>query len=192
MIQPMIRRLQRFLVQLISVFKSTLQLSQQRFKLAPVVIFTVVLLWSGGLGWGLAHAQLDSIARPNIQQFAQPVDPIPEQYQLGAEIYAQQCGSCHVALPPQVLSTQAWRDIITSSQHYGLQIQLPDSLRQQAMWEYLQTFSRLYEDNEPLTYRVARSRFFEALHPDVEFEAPVQIGSCASCHQIVSSSKSAR
>lgn len=188
----MIRRLQRFLVQLISVFKLTLQPSQQRFRRSPIVVVAAILLWSGGLGWGLAHAQLDSIAQPTIQQFAQPVDPIPEQYQLGAQVYAQQCGSCHVALPPQVLPTQAWRDIVTSSQHYGRQIQLPDRLQQQAIWDYLQTFSRLYEDNEPLIYRVARSRFFAALHPDLEFETPVQIGSCASCHQIVSSSRSTR
>ncbi len=188
MMQSVIRRLQCFLAQLVLMFR----FKKQRFGLSSIVILTTMLLWSGGLGWGLAHAQLDSIARPNIQQFAQPVDLIPAQHQLGAEIYAQQCGSCHVALPPQVLPTQAWRDVITSSQHYGLQIQLPDSLRQQAMWEYLQTFSRLYEDNESLTYRVARSRFFKALHPDVEFETPVQIGSCASCHQIVSSSRSAR
>lgn len=186
----MIQRLQPFLAQLLSVLQFLFRSTRNMLKLrSPIVIFTAILLWSGGLGWGLAHAQLDAIAQPTSQQFIQPVDPIPGQYQAGAEIYTQQCGSCHVALPPQVLPSQVWRDIITSSQHYGQQIQLPDSLRQQAMWEYLRTFSRLYEDNEPLAYRVSRSRFFKALHPGIEFETPVQVGSCVNCHQIGSSSR---
>ena len=186
----MIQRLQLLLAQLLSRLQSLFRLIQNTLKLrSPLVIFAAVMLWSGGLGWGLAHAQLDSIAQPTVQQFAQPVDLIPEQYQVGAAVYAQQCGSCHVALPPQVLPSQVWREIITSSQHYGQQLQLPDSLQQQAMWEYLRTFSRLYGDDEPLDYRVSRSRFFEALHPGIEFETPVQVNSCVNCHQIGSSSR---
>lgn len=188
MIQVVIHRLQSVLAQLSSMFKSAFPVFWHWLShRSPLVILVAVALWSSGLGWGLAHAQLGSIPQATVQQFAQPVDPIPDQYRLGAEIYTQQCGSCHVALPPQVLPSQSWREIILSTQHYGRQIQLPDSLAQQAMWEYLQTFSRRYEDNEPLTYRVSRSRFFQALHPNVEFGTPVQVGSCVSCHQLVSS-----
>jgi hypothetical protein len=156
----------------------------REMRRAPLRLLLAIVIWSSCLGWGLAQTQL-----PSARQFAQPVDPVPEEYQLGQQVYVQNCGSCHVALPPQVLPTQTWEELLLSSQHYGQQIELPSIFERRIMWDYLQVFSRPYEEEEQPDYRLARSRFFQALHPNVEFEQPIRVGSCMSCHAITTAAE---
>jgi Dihaem cytochrome c len=110
------------------------------------------------------------------------VDVIPSNYRLAQELYLQNCASCHVGLPPQVLPTNTWRTLIQDAQHYGVQITPFRSPNLLLVWNYVRTFSRPLLPNEQTPYRIDDSRYFKALHPRVEFSDRVEIDSCATCH----------
>lgn len=115
------------------------------------------------------------------------VDAVPARFQLGKELYLENCASCHIALPPEVMPSETWRRLLLEPQeHYGQKLEpmIGPSLR--VTWNYLSTFSRPSLEKEAIPYRVAESRFFKALHPRVKFPQPVKIGSCVTCHPGVS------
>lgn len=111
------------------------------------------------------------------------VDWVSPEYQLGQQLYQENCASCHIAVPPQVLPTQTWQQLLQDTQHYGVTIpELVDPPRL-IIWNYLQRYSRpLLPQEEIVPYRVNRSRYFKALHPQVEFPQPVTLEGCVSCH----------
>jgi hypothetical protein len=113
---------------------------------------------------------------------AQTVDPVPQSYTLGQELYLQNCASCHIAVPPAVLPTETWRDLLQDQQHYGTQVPRLMSPAILIVWNYLRTFSRPKLPDEAPPYRVGVSRYFKALHPRVKFSQPVQLATCISCH----------
>lgn len=110
------------------------------------------------------------------------VDVVPAQHQLGQELYLENCATCHIGLPPAVLPTQTWRNLLQDSQHYGVQIKPLVDPQRILVWRYLQTFSRSQRQDEDTAYRVTNSRYFKALHPGVKLPQPTQISSCVSCH----------
>lgn len=147
----------------------------------------LLFLWSLLLGWGLAQANPIAMAQqvstsPAIESSAGTVDVIPQQFQLGQELYWQNCATCHLAVPPAVLPTQTWRTLIQDPQHYGVQIQPLRSPDLELVWRYLSTFSRSTNPNEIVPFRVQQSRYFKALHPKVELPQSVSIRTCATCH----------
>lgn len=149
---------------------------------SPVVLFLLILLWSLAMGWGLALA---TNAQPTAQTASDTigsVDPVPPRYQLGQELYLENCASCHIALPPAVLPTQTWKEILQDSQHYGVQLPPLIDPPRLLVWNYLKTFSRSKEKEEETPYHVNDSRYFKALHPKVKLPGSVQITSCVSCH----------
>lgn len=134
------------------------------------------------MGWGLA---LVTNAQPTAQTASDAistVDPVPSRYQLGQELYLENCAGCHIALPPAVLPTQTWKEILQDSQHYGTQIPPLIDPPRLLVWNYLQKFSRSQAKEEETPYRVDDSRYFKALHPKVKLPRPIQITSCVSCH----------
>lgn len=110
------------------------------------------------------------------------VDLVPPLLQVNQQLYLQTCGSCHLAIPPQVLPSQTWQKIIQDSNHYGAT--LPPLLRTDLnrIWAYLRTYSRAVEEGTAIPYRVNRSRYFRILHPRVDFPQPVSLSSCVTCH----------
>jgi Dihaem cytochrome c len=149
-------------------------------KRQPFGLLLVVLAWSLAMGWLLSLATDVQGATPSSE--IGTVDVVPAQYELAQEIYLENCSSCHVALPPSVLPTQTWKNILQDPQHYGVQLKpLVDPTRI-LVWRYLQTFSRGQQPEEETPYRVEKSRLFKALHPGVKLPKPVQVGTCASCH----------
>ncbi|MBW4521344.1 MAG: diheme cytochrome c [Scytolyngbya sp. HA4215-MV1] len=110
------------------------------------------------------------------------VDVIPQKHQLGKELYLENCASCHVGVPPEVMPTATWLQLIQDVQHYGQELQpLVDPTRL-LVWNYLRSFSRPYLDTETTPYRVADSRFFKALHPKVKFADKPKLEGCVTCH----------
>lgn len=75
---------------------------------SPIGLFLLILLWSLAMGWGLA---LVTNAQPTAQISASDaigtVDPVGSNYQLGQELYLENCASCHIALPPAVLDRKS-------------------------------------------------------------------------------------
>lgn len=137
-------------------------------------------LWSLGLvfsvcsllGWGLsAWSQTGEAGLSGLGSL-----------RLGAELYVQRCGSCHLAVPPQTLPTDTWQVLIRDTNHYGVTLQPLPRLDFNLIWPYLRTYSRSVRTGESVPYRLGQSRFFRILHPGVELSQPIVLGSCLSCH----------
>jgi len=157
------------------VKRKSRQLKRKSFGLVLVIV-----AWSLVMGWLFTSATSVYSATPNTE--VGTVDVIPAQYELGQELYIENCAKCHIALPPQVLPTQTWKNLLEDSQHYGVQLKPLVDPPRILVWRYLVTFSRTHRQDEETPYRVNKSRFFKALHPKVDLPRPVQIGSCVSCH----------
>lgn len=159
----------------------------KRPKRSVAVLFLLLLVWSICLGWGLSLIG-GATVKPAIVAQATPaesgtLEEIPARYKLGRELYVENCASCHLALPPEVLPSETWRRLLLEpEQHYGQQLKPLIGPTLLVMWEYLRTFSRPQAKKEQLPYRVSESRFFKALHPRVKFPEKVSLGSCLSCH----------
>lgn len=135
------------------------------------------------MGWGLALAtNAQPIAQTSGSKTIGTVDPVPRRYQLGQELYLENCSSCHIAVPPAVLPTQTWRPLLQDSQHYGVNLPLLVDPPRLLVWKYLLNFSRPTFKEEETPYRLNESRYFKALHPKVKLSRPVQLSSCALCH----------
>jgi hypothetical protein len=153
-----------------------------------VLKLMLLLIWSGLLGWGFSQAALPQQPPAQPPEKApvitptQPEDAVPERYQLGQQLYLENCASCHVGLPPAVMPSQTWADLLQDSQHYGVQVTplLEPSL--QIVWRYVSNYSRPILKNEIVPYRLQQSRYFKALHPKVEFASPPTVNSCVTCH----------
>ncbi|WP_427159685.1 cytochrome C [Aliinostoc sp. HNIBRCY26] len=151
-----------------------------KLKRRPLGLLLTILLWSLAMGWLLAIATSAQSATPTSE--IGTVDVVPARYQLGQELYLENCSSCHIALPPAVLPTQTWKDLLEESQHYGVNIKPLLDPSRNLVWRYLSTFSRSHLKDEATPYRVNNSRYFKALHPQVKLPQPLQISSCVSCH----------
>ncbi len=154
------------------------------------VVWFVLSVWIVSVSWGitaLSSAQQPPVNPPFIQQQASndigTVDRVPPRFQLGQQLYLENCATCHVGVPPQLLPTQTWQQLLQDAQHYGMVIQPPVDPSRLLIWNYLQAFSRpLSVKEEQIPYRLDRSRYFKALHPRVEFSQPINLKGCVTCH----------
>jgi len=110
------------------------------------------------------------------------VDVVPASLKIAQDLYLENCASCHIGLPPQVMPTETWRQLIQDSQHYGAQIQPLVAPNLQIVWQYIRAFSRPQSAEEDVPYRVYQSRYFKALHPKVKLPTRAGLTSCVSCH----------
>lgn len=174
--------------------RSPRQRSRKPSKRSPLVLFFLLLLWSLVLGWGLAqasdlsgHERMLAPAPPPSENLALSasigtVDPVPPSHQLGQTLYLENCATCHIGVPPAVLPSETWRQVLQDSQHYGRQIDLMVDPPRLLVWNYLRDFSRPLLDEEAPPFRVDDSRYFKALHPRVDLPQPTRLDSCLSCH----------
>lgn len=159
----------------------------RRQKRSPVFLLLLLIFWCMFLGWGIELAlgatdQLDNLAQETTAVTG-TVDNVPERYQLGQELYLKNCGSCHIALPPQVMPSETWRRLLLDlDQHYGKKLDSIFSPSLLMMWNYLRDFSRPLKEEEATPYRVRESRYFQALHPQVDFPEPARLNTCVTCH----------
>jgi ribosomal protein L32 len=159
-------------------------------------LILVVLGFSSFCGWTLTlnHDVPSIAAQPPSVFLTQStsatigtVDPVPQSLQLAQETYMARCATCHIGLPPAVLPSESWKNILQDDNHYGVPwtpMRNPDLA---LAWKYLRTFSRPNNPTEDPPYRVARSEYFKILHPKVKFTEPVKIATCVSCHPSVTS-----
>lgn len=148
-------------------------------KLSPILL-SIIFLWSMSLGLGMAVA-LDRPAREI--SFNKSVDPVTKPYQLGRELYFKNCSTCHFAIPPEVLPTETWKRILENPEkHYGTKLPKLYAPERLLIWTYLREFSRSLNSGELDPTVIARSRYFKALHPQVQFKKPISVENCISCH----------
>ncbi|NJN30730.1 MAG: cytochrome C [Synechococcales cyanobacterium RM1_1_8] len=130
-----------------------------------------------------ASAPPSGLGLPLTVDLPRSVDYVPEAHQLGQRLYLENCATCHIGVPPETLPSEAWRTLIQDSNHYGSEIQLPQGPSRALIWAYLRGFSRLKaEQEERVPYRLGRSRYFQAIHPNVALPSDLSLQSCASCH----------
>ncbi|MEO1350210.1 MAG: diheme cytochrome C [Cyanobacteria bacterium J06635_15] len=164
-----------------------LRLSQHRNQLkrrSPWILFGLIALWSLCMGIGLAQAfePQNKDAQTVGTKVIGTVDPVTEEYALGQELYLANCATCHIGVSPAVLPTQIWEYLLNDNEHYGVNITLPTRFDSRLILDYLATYSRPYYATEVPTFSIERSRFFQALHPQVEFAAPPDLQTCVTCH----------
>jgi len=161
------------------------KIRQRKRGKSPTVLFLLLLVWSICLGWGMSLA----MSTPKIAQAATvipgPVDPIPERYQQGYKLYLENCSGCHIAIPPEVLPTDSWRQILLEiDQHNGKKLDIIGPIVQ-IMWNYMRAFSRpqiKQTEDEPIPELIRESRYFKALHPQVDLPKRLTHQSCVTCH----------
>ena len=147
---------------------------RRKSKRSPLILFLLILAWSIAAAWVLA---ISTHAQP-----ATTTDAVPQRYQLGQELYLENCATCHIAVPPAVLPVQTWQRLLQDTQHYGVQLKPLVDPPRLLMWNYLRFSSRPLNENEEIPYRVTDSRYFKALHPKVKLPKPTRLGSCVTCH----------
>jgi mono/diheme cytochrome c family protein len=135
-----------------------------------LLLLTVV--FSLMLGFGLARA----VEPPGT------VDVIPATQKLGQELYLENCATCHIGIPPAVMPTQTWRDLLQDPQHYGAELSPIAPLNLRLIWNYILFSSRSLKPDEKIPFRLRQSQIFKALHPRVDLPREVGLTSCVSCH----------
>ena len=102
---------------------------------------------------------------------------------LGREFYIENCGSCHVPIPAEVLPTNTWQKILEQPRdHYGESLPKMANITLGLIWNYLRTYSRPILEGETTPEFLTNSRYFKALHPQVDLPKPSSHQSCRLCH----------
>ncbi|MEO0769670.1 MAG: diheme cytochrome C [Cyanobacteria bacterium J06649_4] len=148
-----------------------------------ILAFVLAYLLSGWLGVGAVSAQEVDASGGTAGPDYGMVDPVASQYEVGYQIYLERCATCHVALPPAVLPADTWQPLLTDTAHYGVVLPSLTPFDQQLILNYLLAYSRRHQPGEALPYRLKDSRYFYALHPNVDLPEPLNLRSCVSCHQ---------
>ncbi|MFE4105462.1 cytochrome C [Almyronema epifaneia] len=145
-----------------------------KFGRRSPLIFLLSWVLSVGLGLQLAQAI--------TPKSSGTVDPLRPEYEVAQQIYLESCGTCHLAVPPAVLPTQTWYQLLNDVRHYSTELPPIPRFDAQLIARYLRFYSRPYYEGEDLPFQVSSSRFFTALHPQIAFDQPPTLRSCVACH----------
>ncbi|TVQ45677.1 MAG: cytochrome [Gloeocapsa sp. DLM2.Bin57] len=116
---------------------------------------------------------------------AQGITPVPSTTNLetAKAVYIDNCSSCHIPIPAEVLPTETWQQILERPQnHYGTSVDNLVRISQVVIWQYMMTISRPLRPQERQPLYARESRYFRALHPRVELPEVVNHQSCIVCH----------
>ena len=103
--------------------------------------------------------------------------------ELSKQVYIENCSSCHIPIPAEVLPTTSWEQILNNPQnHYGQVLTPTNRITTHLIWNYLRENSRLLLSGEATPQYVTNSRYFKALHPQVDLPTPASNQTCISCH----------
>ena len=97
--------------------------------------------------------------------------------------YVEECGSCHVAYPPQLLTAPGWQAIMGQlDKHYGSDASL-DAKRRVAITDFLQRAASSRDKHAPTEAgnRISRTRWFVREHGPTP-PAKTSFANCAACH----------
>ncbi len=113
-----------------------------------------------------------------------PLTQNPNQnLELGRQLYIENCSSCHIPIPAEVLPTTAWEQILNNPKnHYGEVLPSINRITTRLIWNYLRANSRLLLTGETTPQYVTNSRYFKALHPQVDLPKPASHQTCIGCH----------
>lgn len=96
--------------------------------------------------------------------------------------YAAECGSCHVAYPPQLLPAGSWRALMARlDRHFGNDASL-DAKTQAAIGRYLDTHAGRRAAPAGAQPRITETRWFRKEHRN-EIPAGKNPADCGACHK---------
>ena len=105
-------------------------------------------------------------------------------------VYTQECGSCHLAFPPNLLPKASWQRVMNGlDKHYGSDASLDaDTQKQIASWLQTHGGQGKRAREEPPLDRITRSAWFERKHREVgaatfkraSIKSPAN---CTACHR---------
>ena len=94
-------------------------------------------------------------------------------------VYSAECGSCHVAYPPQLLSAPAWRQLMAGlDKHFGSDASLEPALAK----EIGQFLAEHAGRRGGTALRITETRWFLKEHRK-EIPAGKNPADCAACHR---------
>jgi Dihaem cytochrome c len=104
-------------------------------------------------------------------------------------VYAQECGACHIAFPPGMLSAASWRRLMGQlDRHFGTDASLDPAIAA-TLSAWIDTRAGTYKRArvEPPQDRISRSAWFEREHREVgaatwKLPAVMSAANCAACH----------
>jgi hypothetical protein len=112
---------------------------------------------------------------------ASRVPPLPE--------YTQECASCHLAFPPDMLPAASWRRVMDNlPRHYGTDASLdPAVTRKLSAWLEANAGSGKRAREQPSEDRITRSAWFVREHDEVsaatwKLQAVKSPANCHACH----------
>jgi hypothetical protein len=152
----------------------------RRFK--QILYFFLLVLACSFIVVGRTSLSLSQPALDSNKEQIGTVEPIAPEYERGHQLYLENCASCHIGIPPAVLPTQSWVRILSNRQHYSAIVEPLVRPANGLVLNYLRQYSRNAIAKELIPTRLRDSRFFKALHPQVEIPQPINIGGCISCH----------
>lgn len=97
--------------------------------------------------------------------------------------YVEECASCHVAYPPQLLTAPGWQRVMAQlDRHYGVDASL-DPKRRAAIADFLQRAASSRDKHAPTEAgaRMSRTAWFVREHGPTP-PAKVSFADCAACH----------
>lgn len=153
--------------------------SKKKKKGAIALILALTVAFCSILGGGASLA----INHQSLAFGTKSVDKPVGNFVIGKDLYLESCATCHIPIPPAVLPSETWQHILENpGNHYGVRIEGIVRFTQVLMWQYLQQYSRQLLKDETKPKFIAQSRYFFALHPDVEFTSPITHNTCIQCH----------
>jgi hypothetical protein len=103
--------------------------------------------------------------------------------QLTRELYLEKCAICHIPIPAEVLPTATWQKILENpNDHYGKSLPRYNRINTLLLWQYLRAYSRPLIQGEQIPQYLKDSRYFKALHPQVNLPQAIGHQSCLACH----------
>ncbi|MDP2752120.1 MAG: cytochrome C [Rhodocyclaceae bacterium] len=97
--------------------------------------------------------------------------------------YVEECGSCHVAYPPQLLTSTGWQKVMAQlNKHYGVDASL-DAKPRAAIADFLQRLASNRDKHAPTeaTARMTNTTWFAHEHWKSS-PAKTSFADCATCH----------
>jgi hypothetical protein len=124
--------------------------------------------------------------------FAKTAQAREDKYVFHHPKYQQECGSCHIAFPPQLLSAVSWRAVMSGlDKHFGADTSLEPADRADIL-RFLEANSGKYSNSMKGTplLRISETRWFvhehsESMPRDVWKQPAVKsVTNCTACHTV--------
>ncbi len=148
--------------------KTRINITAGSLLLGGVLLFSLY-----GIGQSLGSDEDDGYFKRNIEPSQDP-------------LYLEECGSCHMAYPRQLLPAQSWQKIMAGlTDHFGDNAEL-DPQATRYLTNYLTANKRDWSDSAAQTpLRITMQRYFIHEHDEIPsrfIEANDKVGSLAQCN----------